>query len=426
MTDAESSIPPRSRAWTQGLLAILLAASLLNYADRQAFPVAAVTLKADLGLNNAQYGDIVGAFGLAFAAGSLIGGIVADMISVRWLFVCVLLGWSAAGIACGFANSYESVKWCRVALGACAAMHWPCALRTTQRLFAPENRPFANGFLQAGAPLGAILPSLCMLLLPDGEERWRQMFWLLGALGVPWTIIWLSWVRQRDFEQPALQTVEATGPGVGGNAIFVEMPLGRLFLSRRFVLLIFVVICINTCWHYIRAWMPLALEEQLKFSSDQTQVVQTAYWIAATVGAVSVGLLTRFFLARGASTHGARLGAFSCFTAATCLTLVAAFVGSGPLFVALMMVIGWGALGFFPIYYSLVQELSAKHQGKVGGVLAFSTWGVLYFVHPAVGRLTDANPDVWVYLFAAAGILPCLALAALVLFWRERPKAVEQ
>lgn len=44
--------PRRSRRWEWLLLAILLTATMLNYADRQALPVVAVRVKAELQLSN--------------------------------------------------------------------------------------------------------------------------------------------------------------------------------------------------------------------------------------------------------------------------------------------------------------------------------------------------------------------------------------
>lgn len=85
--------------------------------------------------------------------------------------------------------------------------------------------------------------------------------------------------------------------------------------------------------------------------------------------------------------------------------------------------VGVGALGLFPVYYSLNQELSGKYQGRVSGVLSFSSWLVQFFVHPAVGRAFKAHPEARPWLFAAIGVLPLIALIGLLAFWGRRKEA---
>ena len=150
----------RSKQWEWGLCLVLLAATMLNYANRQVLPISATRMMQELGLSNEEYGRIEAVFGLAFGTGALLGGCVADCIKIRWLYPSLMILWSMAGLMTGQANTFAAIWSCRLCLGLFEAGHWPCALRTTQRVFAPSRRPLANSILQSGAPLGAILPSL--------------------------------------------------------------------------------------------------------------------------------------------------------------------------------------------------------------------------------------------------------------------------
>lgn len=407
----------RSLAWECLLCGVLLCATLLNYADRQALPAAAVAIKAELGLNNEDYGKVEGIFGLAFGAGALVGGVLADRISVRWLYPAAMLIWSAAGCTTGLAEGFAGLWASRLVLGFFEAIHWPCALRTTQRVFSPERRTLANSVLQGGAPIGAILTSLSMLFVVTAEPgSWRRMFWYLGALGLPWAVLWLSSVRSSDFHRPVMQ--EADHPAAA-QAPIEEISFGRLLLGARFWLLVLVVVCINTAWHYVRVWMPLVLEESMGYTRGEVQRVFIGYWVATFIGSMAAGTLSSGLARGGWSVHRTRLVVFFGFSLITSLMAVAAFLPPGRAFIGLMWLIGFGALGLFPVFYSLTQELTARHQGKLGGVLGFVAWLVLYFAHPWIGRLMDDAPASRPYVFAALGLLPLIASVSLAAFWRR-------
>ena len=406
------------REWL--LCGVLLAATLLNYADRQTLPMMVVRVKSELHLDDAQYGIIEGWFALAFASGGLFFGVLADWISVRWLYPTVMLVWSCAGIASGWAGGFEMLLISRVMLGLFEPGHWPCALRTTQRVFTPRRRTLANSILQCGAPLGAILTSVLVLLLVNPEAAtWRRVFWYTGVLGLPWVVLWFFTARTSDFRRQVTQTVAAEK---GGEVPLLELPVWRIWLSRRYLLLVVLILCINTTWHYIRVWLPLVLEEDLKYSPREVQKFFIVYWAATFLGSISCGWLTARLVAVGWHVHRARLAIYLIFASLTSLTVVAAFLQAGWLMIGLMLLVGFGSLGLFPIYYSLNQELSAKHQGKVGGSLGFLTWTVLFFIHPIIGQIRVDHAEWNSFIFASMGLLPLLAWCVLALFWGERPE----
>jgi MFS family permease len=95
------------------------------------------------------------------------------------------------------------------------------------------------------------------------------------------------------------------------------------------------------------------------------------------VGGLAAGYFTALLPRLGWNVHRARLTVFFVCSLLTASAVPAAFVPSGPLFLALLMVVGFASLGLFPIYYSFNQELSAKNQGKVGGSLGFAAWAML-------------------------------------------------
>lgn len=413
-------MPPRSTAWTWTLCLVLLSATLLNYANRLALTQNAGPVMRDFETDKEGYGRINGWFSLGFACGGLLFGALADVISVRLLYPAVVLIWSAACVACGLVRSLEALIACQFFLALFEAGHWPCALRTTQRTFKPAMRTLGNSILQSGASLGAILtPQIIAALYVYDPAQWRWVFFIVGGLSIPWALAWLALVRERDVRRPVFQTDESSA-GAGRDQELEEVPFWHIFTLRRWWLLLFVVSCINLVWHYMRVWLPVWLGDERGYSHEFVQHFTSLYYLATFIGALLAGWLTSALPRRGWNVHRARLAVFLGCGLLSAMVIPAAFLPKGNALLACLLLVAFGSLGLFPIYYSLNQEISAKNQGKVGGSLAFSTWGMLYFFHQWVGSVLEQYPEWKPWIVTLVGLGPLVALAALVLFWGQR------
>ena len=282
------------------------------------------------------------------------------------------MGWSTVGFATGWVTSYNELFVCRVLLGFFEAGHWPCALVTAQRLLARSDRPLGNSILQSGASLGAIAtPVVVLLCLTDAADSWRLPFRLIGALGIAWVIAWLAAIRPRDLDldPSALPALAPLDEPARSNA--VDAPAagsaGRWTFARRFLALVVVVITINLCWQYFRAWMPGMLREQYSIQQSHVQYFSMVYYVATDLGCLTIGFLIKWLTTRGVSVHGARMATFLACSILTSLCMVAAFLPASWLLLGTLLLIGFGSLGQFPIYYALSQELSAQTDGEDHG-----------------------------------------------------------
>ena len=407
----------RSVRWQRMLLLILLSATCLNYANRFTFTQTSPLIKQAFDLDNEQYGAVESAFSTGFAMAPLVFGTLADVISVRWLYPAVVLAWSAAGLSTVLVGDYTGLLLARFLLGFFEAGHWACALRTTQRVFSPAQRTKANSVLQGGASLGAVaVPLLVILLAIEQTANWQSVFWIVGVMGLPWAIAWLATVSEADVNRPVVIVGEDPG---GRPTLAAAVPFTRIIRSRRFLVLLIVVLSINVCWHYIRVWLPLTLNEDHGYSLAAIQYFTAAYYSATFVGCLAAGWLTTWLADTGWHVHRARLAVFLLAGLLTSLSVVSAFAPAGALLLGSLLVVGFGSLGLFPVYYSLVQEISAQHQGKVGGTLGVAAWAVLIPIHWAV----DQNPVNRPYVLAGVGLLPLFAFAVLAGGWNARRTA---
>jgi ACS family hexuronate transporter-like MFS transporter len=386
---------------------------MINYMDRQTLSLTITYVYDQFGKDPALYGFTETCFSVAFALGALLVGWLADRWNIFWIYPATVTLWSVAGFATGFAEGWLGLMVCRFFLGLAEAGHWPCALRTTQHLLPPDQRSMGNGILQSGAAIGALITPFVVVALVQQSEQWRRPFWVVGGLGLSWVALWLLWVRPRDLPTFRPQKRSANGAFPDKD----ESPPYAFLRDRRFWVLVVVVISINIAWHYFRAWLTQVMDAS-GYSRDESIMFNSAYYIAADAGSLSVGFATLFLGRRGVSVYSARVWMFAGCTLLTLLGVVVAFLAQGVLFLILLLVIAFGSLGLFPIYYSFSQDITVRHQGKVNGTLGFLNWMAVAGLQALIGLLVKWTGSHAVGMVICS-LAPVAGLAALLVFWRR-------
>ena len=402
----------RSHSWKWLVCGFLLLATTVNYMDRQTLAQLAPQVMQELHFNEEGYGNIEAAFALAFAFGSLLMGWLADRVDVRHLYAGAVLVWSGAGFLTGFSQGFLGLLLCRFLLGLAESANWPCALNTTQRILPPSERAMGNGLLQSGASVGAVLTPLVVITITRTTGSWRYPFLAVGGIGIFWEIGWLLFVRPGDL------SASSPPPEPGERRVWGPT------VARRYAALVLLVVMINATWHVLRAWLVLFLNSRGYDKSEQA-LFPPIYFVATDVGALSAGYGALFLARRGVGVHRSRLFvSFGCAALAS-LSVVAAQLPKGRLLEVVLLLVGFGALGLFPAYYSFTQELSERHQGKITGSLGFACWIALAGVQALVGRHVGQTGS-YKMVVSLAGLLPLVGLAGVVLLWGKDDSTREE
>jgi ACS family hexuronate transporter-like MFS transporter len=475
--------PHRGPAWKWWVCGLLLLATMINYMDRLTLNLMHTPIMQECGLGPREYGLLEKAFGIAFALGAILAGWLVDRWGVRWLYPAAVLVWSLAGFLTGLTFGFATLLLCRFLLGLAEAGNWPCALRTTQHLLPPSERTMGNSILQSGAAAGAVLTPPLVLGLFALTNTWRWSFMAVGAIGLVWVAFWLTSVRGADLaitrpprspslmnilgwlvllytvdlfvhllaqagERPAALdkllgalglgqvvlprrlplyvTWGVTLLGIGGVVLWLarvtrdDDRLPRALFFRRFAALVLMVVTINLTWHFFRAWMPLFLEDQHGYSTQQSGWFNLAYYACADFGSLASGFATLALARRGLGVHTSRCTVFVVCSLLTTTSVAAALLPSGPLLLAVLLVVGFATLGLFPAYYSFSQELTLRHQGKLTGALGCICWMSMALLHEVVGEAGEHSRSYSAGV-AGAGLLPLLGAAALGLLWGRTP-----
>src|SRR5262249_20385730 len=151
--------------------------------------------------------------------------------------------------------------------------------------------------------------------------------------------------------------------------------------------------------------------EQYGYTKHDVQFFSMAYYLTTDLGCITVGFLVKWLAFRGFSVHRARVSAFLGCSLLTGLSVAAAFLPASSLLLAALLVVGFGSLGQFPIYYAWAQELSVRRMGRIAGALGFLTWTANGLVNVPIGAWINKTHSYSEITFLA-GLLPFLGLLA--------------
>ncbi|MFO0810378.1 MAG: MFS transporter [Gemmataceae bacterium] len=454
-------VTSRVASWKWGVVWLLFLATVINYMDRQTIGVLSGPIKtaftsdqsslalgglfeetprADTGkrhLSEGGYGWIEFAFGFTFATFQFVAGSLVDRSSLRWCYAGALVLWSAAGFLTGLATTVEILILCRIVLAVGEAFNWPCAVSSVQRLLPREQRSLANGIFHSGASIGAIVtPLLVLSMVGRSGAGWQTVFFVVGGGGAVWAVLWLAYLRG---ERAAIIDHPA-----GGEANVAPADTFRELLCRpQLWIAIAVGVCVNICWHFCRVWLPRYLDVDLHFSfkgtdtvmatvplpwgewklspADVGLLIQSGFYVAADLGSLTAGYVTRRIIHAGVPVERARK-VVQLGTAALCLFTVPAMYAANPwVTIPLLYVVAAGSMGGFANYFALTQEVSPRRTAQVLGLTGAAAWYTVASLNPIVGGIAD-NIKTFVPLFMAVGVVPLVG-ACVGLLWRKQTAA---
>ncbi len=476
-------------AW--GICWLMFAATVLTYMDRQTVSLLREPIEKAFRIRSeADFGWVISAFYLTYAVLQVPAGFLVDRRDLKWTYAAAVAWWSLAAAATAIVPGLGLLIVCRTLLGVGESFNWPTALRTTARILPPADRGLGNGIFNSGAAVGALITPAVVTYLTE-RYGWRSSFSVIGLSGFVWVAAWLLLVRGKPRgrmagpgpapadpreSRPAPAPAVSIGPAawafagvliaavvagtVGyrhygptaawlGVAVAIVGPLlvaavlprerlagaswtsslGEIVRSRRFWVLVAVSILINICWHFLLNWIPTYLKQERNLSFKAGNYLSTIPFLAADVGNLAGGWLSRRLAAAGRSAFQARLTVMAGASPLILGGLAIGLVGNDHAAVSLLSIIALGTAAFMVNYFAFTQEVSARHTGLVAGYLG--ALGNLFAAgfQPFTGWMHDVTGS-HATVFAITGLAPLLALAILALAWDDRtetkaPEAVE-
>lgn len=263
------------------LVFFMWVAYFLNYADRQAIFSMFPSLKADLGLSDNQLGLTGAVFLWVYAIGCPIAGQLGDRYSKRLLIITSIVIWSIVTIATGFAQSAAFMLTLRAMMGISESLFMPTAIALTANAHPPSLRSRAIAVLTTAQIAGTVGGSWFGGWMAD-QGQWRDAFFILGAIGLLYTIPYFLFLRKLD-EKHTSENVKSTK----------TIPFNVLIKVRTYLLLCVVFpIFVFGLW-LLYGWLPTFLHDKFALNQSDSAFNATVYiQITTAIGLLSGGILS--------------------------------------------------------------------------------------------------------------------------------------
>jgi len=378
--DTQSSVPgngKRTRVrWF--ILAMIFIVTVFNYVDRATLSIAAPSMRHDLGFDALTMGIAFSAFGWAYTAMQIPGGLILDRFGARTVLGISLILWSALTFAQGFvhlfASAFVALFAMRFLMGIAESPAFPCNSRLTVMWFPSAERGLATSIFQLAQyfALAVFTPVMTYTVSTWG---WHYVFYTTGAVGVLLGFWWLRSVRepQRDHRVSAaeLEYIAAGGglPTIGDSPQPFRWKQVKAIAANRMMIGIYIgQFCLTSITWFFLTWFPTYLIEAKGMSILKVGMVAALPAVAGCVGGLVGGLWSDWMLKRGFSLTASRKTPIICGLVLSSTIVVANYVHSTTI-VILVISIAFFAKGVGNLGWCIVGDVSPKRaMGISGGI----------------------------------------------------------
>ncbi|WP_206952445.1 MFS transporter [Trinickia acidisoli] len=280
---------------TNGVLIVLCMMSFLMYVDRTNISTAALAIRRDLKLSDAQLGLVFSAFAFTYALAMIPGGFIGDRLGARrMLAICGVL-WGVGTLLTGLAGGFFTLVLARFVVGLGESPIVPTSARALTAWMKPEQRGFAQGITHACARLGnASTPILIAALI--GALSWHAAFVILGVASLAWVVLWSWYYRDDPADHPAMTAEEiARLPAKVGKA---SVPMRWKPLLRALWPATVVSFCHGWILWFFLNWMPLFFAQAYHLNIRHSALFSSGIFLGGVVGTTLGGSLSDLLLKR--------------------------------------------------------------------------------------------------------------------------------
>ena len=348
-----------------GVLLILSVLSIITFLDRNAISLAGHRITEELGLTEYQFGWILSAFTISYGLFEIPTGLLGDRFGAKKILARVVIWWSAFTVLTGLSGGFASLFLIRFLFGAGEAGAYPNTAIAIRQWFPVVERGRAQAVIWMASRLGGALTPFLVIPLQI-QFGWRVSFYVLGALGLVWVIIWLFWYNNKD-EEVIVSSIAVDERSKPCWNAWVK--------SGNFWLLMLMYYCYASGVFFFISWLPKYLQNGRGIPEDQLAYSASLPFFLAAIGCLIGGAISDFLVKKMGLVWGRRLVPLIGLSLSGSFMLLAAFTPSNPVAIVFLAL----GLAFMdvtaPVSWAVATELGGRDSGAVTG--AMNTAGLL-------------------------------------------------
>jgi len=393
------------------ILAMLVLLGVVTFLDRINISVAGSDIMRDLNISPDQWGWILSAFILSYGLMQIPMGAWGDKRGHRSVLTLIVLWWSAFTIFTGMAQGFIGLLLVRLMFGVGEAGSSPCSTGVISRWIPKNQVGKAQGFIWAATRMGGALTPFVVIPIVT-HMGWRTAFFILGAVGVVWALVWLLFYRNHPSQMRGISREEMEEAPVMKAQVTekLRIPWRQFFSSKQFWLILSMYFFYAFGSWFFFSWFPTFMELGRGFEKSQLTYAIAVPFVLSMVGNISGGYITDRLTAKyGLKVGRKAVGSAALVISAVCMFLAAFIPGKMQVFVFLSLCFGIIDL-MLPSAWALCIDLGKKYAGALSG--AMNTAGNLggFVCATIFGYLVSAsgNYNLPLYLIAAMLIISAI------------------
>jgi ACS family glucarate transporter-like MFS transporter len=364
---------------------MIFIATVFNYVDRATLSVAAPMMRKDLGFDAVTMGIAFSAFGWAYTAMQIPGGILLDRLGSRAVYGLSLIVWSLFTFLQGyvglFSSAFLALFVLRFLMGTAESPAFPANNRLTVMWFPKQERGLATAVFQSAQyfALAAFTPVMTWTLKAWG---WQYIFFVTGLTGIVLGLLWFVFVQEprkhKRVNGAEIAHIEQGGglPRIGDTRTPFSWAQVKSISANRMMAGIYLgQFCLTSITWFFLTWFPTYLVEAKHMSILKAGIVAAIPPLAGFVGGMVGGVWSDAMIRRGCSLTMARKLPIVAGLCMSCTIVVANYVSSVAIVIAVMS-LAFFAKGVGNLGWCIVGDVSPKESMGIAGGM-FNLFGNL-------------------------------------------------